>query len=139
MVNRELAAKVADAIESRSVNGLAFDMRTLGETKKAFHENRGVKLRHPVKDRLCNTVACIAGFVVVEALGHRKGMKILRENTKYNLQNIDAMARDLLGLDDAQAGYLFYPEDMEAVTDKEAVKALRHLVKTGEVVAPGSI
>ena len=79
----------------------------------------------------CKTVACLAGWTLV------------MENRpfKKNINNMAALIHDeaaeILGLDEDQADELFTPNTemrYEEITPKIAIKTLRNLAKTGEVV-----
>ena len=112
------AARVADAIESRSVKHLAFDMAHFAAP--IYHPD---ELRHPRKDAGCKTSACMAGWTV--AICDRVGI----ERLTYTV--IRFRAGDLLGLTHEESVLLFAsPEfDFTKVSDAIAVRALRRFAQ----------
>jgi hypothetical protein len=118
-INNILA--VADAIEKQSIANLKFDMSDYG-----------------TKERLgCGTAACIAGFAF--ALADPQGFRNYVE--KYHLGSAFDVGMKYLGLDEATARALFCDPSVQPsdVTSEMAVKTLRHLAATGEVVWPEEV
>ena len=80
----------------------------------------------------CNTVACIAGFIVLAA-GYSA-----RDLCKMQPQEIRSAAAQLAGLDEGEATRLFYAlwrpifgKDLCDIKPLEAATAIRRLVRTG--------
>lgn len=79
----------------------------------------------------CGTTACIAGFAALRAgLPMRAMQAAVNEGTGGSV--IHRLARDYLGLTDAQANALFYAYDDEDEAG-QTLRTLRHLAETGEV------
>jgi hypothetical protein len=121
MANRELAAKVADAIENRSVPKLGFFMGAYAMSRIGIEDSN-----LPRRDHECESAACIAGWTLAA-----QGIGLVGN------YHIHQMAADFLELRSSQAALLFLG-NMYA-TDEKAVRALRHLAATGEVVMPGTV
>ncbi len=112
-MNKERILKVADAIENHHFKTLGFNMINY--------------ISEEVPDRSghdCGTTACIAGWVHALQKGIKKTLACKLPIAEY--------AQKYLGLNDRQAWALFM-ECTTNITDKEAVKVLRHLAETGNV------
>lgn len=116
-INRELAGRVADAIEGRTIAGLGFDMAVWLESDDDDFEVED----HHRPDHECNTVGCMAGWTVALADGLEKAGKYL---------SIMSRAQTLLGLTHSEAVVLF---GETAATDEEAVQHLRLIAAGGDV------
>ena len=114
-MNKERILKVADAIENHHFKTLGFNMESF------IAEHSSDRSEHD-----CGTTACIAGWVHALQKGIKKTLMCKLAD------DIGEYAQKYLGLNDHQADRLFY-EVNSNITDKEAVKVLRHLAETGVV------
>lgn len=118
---------IADVIEKHSIAALGFNMGDfVTETKFGFDDKSG---------HMCNTVACIAGTVcsVYKNDGKLRTTPITSPSKFPN--DVFSTAKDILELSSDEAYDLFLSGDgeLEDVTQKDAVKVLRHFAKTEKV------
>ena len=137
-INPVMCRKVADAIENRSVEGLAFFMPSYINTD--FHAGRQESVSP--KDHACKSSACIAGWTRIvdgtfntpQSMGKYADMMYSDFDDgiyKDGTDRIHEGAANSLGLDSQEASDLFLGF-MDA-TDKQAVAHLRDIAE-GEPV-----
>lgn len=123
-MNVKKISAVADAIEKHEIENLGFNMNY------EFREIRPGEFHvHDFSGHNCNTVACIAGWTVVLQCG---------ADRIYDDMPIMQLAKDILDLDYLESNTLFMPGIIDGInyyeaSQKDAVKVLRHLAKTGKV------
>jgi hypothetical protein len=82
----------------------------------------------------CGTVACMAGWAVVQS---QKGRTLAKKIDTTERPDIHAKAAEYLGLTDEQACGLFIPDafrgNFTQISAKRAAGVIRLFVKTGEI------
>ncbi len=131
-MNKERIHLVADLIEFEAaqtdkVHDLHFSMSNFYAEADGTTA-RGDETLVDYKGHECNSVACIAGWAVVQA----RGFLDLKRDV-----DPERTATELLGLTDRQATILFWAEGsiipMRDITPAHAVRVLRDLARTGIV------
>lgn len=124
--NRAAAALVADAIEGRTIPGLAFDMCQWGSDAKRFDEGEWADEKIPRHE--CQTVGCAAGWTVAVLDGPEAYRNMVDDD--YLGHVVPARAQELLGLSEREAKVLFHAYD---ATDKQVADHLRIIANGGQV------
>lgn len=134
MANRILAARVANAIEARSIPNFGFHMARFADLYFSYELGE--------RDRGCMTAGCIAAWTVLVSGEIESPKKLLDVNEEHwnadsDKKSIYRRAQRLLDLTDEEAHTLFSANPH--ATDGQVVLALRFIARTGAVVVPGSI
>ncbi len=132
-MNKERIHLVADLIEFEDAqpdtmkDNMRFSMSQFYETSDARSRSHGDVLMD-YSGHYCDSVACIAGWAIVQA----RGKHALMDDNDPELT-----ATALLGLSEKQADQLFWARnsiiEMEKITPAHAVRVLRDLARTGIV------
>ena len=129
-MNKEMILKVADAIEFSKLDNVIFNMAWL---IRPFDEEDDYGVE--TQGHTCGTACCIAGYTLVCNGGDRTQARGVFHPDDF------IKASEYLGLDYNTTGYtLFfargsqYEDELAKMPAWYAVKTLRHLAETGEVV-----
>jgi hypothetical protein len=121
--------RIRDLIASQPPEALKMDAWFTGADYdlKWNDEDQLVSIVIPEIEHTCGTAACIGGWAMVQ-LSHDLGTQDIPSPDGFSTE-----ARNFLGLTPTQAGELFYPSNITARTQADALATLDHLIATGEV------